>query len=83
MSDDLTEEEQILSSKALVAKEKTLAMKKGLAAEKNLIAAKKKDLLSKQMLPPVELTKFLHSDETFDKILEIAHKDVHDINVRR
>lgn len=58
-------------------------MKKGLARHKNHLSAKKKDLLSRQLQPPEDLSLFLQSDETFEEILKIAHVDEKDITVRR
>ena len=83
MPDEPSAEEQTLVSKANVAKVKTGAMKKGLAREKNLISAKKKDILSKEIRPSEDLTRFLQSDDTFDEILKVADADVKDILVRR
>lgn len=83
MPDDPSEQQLALTAKANVAKVKIAGMKKELAKKKNLVSAKKKDLLSKQMVPPAELTRFLQSDATFDEVLKIADANVKDILVRR
>jgi len=83
MPDDPSEEELILIAKANVAKVKTQGMKKGLAKKKNMLSARKKDLLSKQVTPPAELTRFLQSDVTFDEVLKVADANIKDILVRR
>ena len=83
MPDEPTEEDQSLASKVQICRVKINSLKKGLAKHKNLLSAKKKDLLSRQLQPPEDLTVFLQSDETFQEILKIAHRDEKDILVRR
>lgn len=83
MSDEPTEEERDLSAKVNIAKVKTGVLKKGLTKEKNQLSAKKKDLLSEDLTPPEELTKFLQADETFEQVLAVAETNVKDIFVRR
>lgn len=83
MPDDTTDEEQALASKANIASVKTKTKKKGLAKEKSCISAKKKDVLSKLMQPPEELTRFLQSDDTFKQVLKVAESEKNAILVRR
>ena len=82
MPDEPTKEDESLASKAQICRVKTNSLKKGLARHKNLLSAKKKDLLSRQLQPPEDLTMFLQSDETFEEILKIANRDPKDIVVR-
>lgn len=83
MSNDPTPEEKALAGKINIVRLKTGGMKKGLTKKKNLIAAKKKDLISEIMQPPLELTQFLQSQETFDTILKAAEDNKQAIIVRR
>ena len=73
--DDLTPEEQALVSRADVAQSETKGMKRGLAKEKNVAAARRKGELSRHMQPPQELTEFLQSGDTFNRVLAEAEKD--------
>ena len=70
MPDEPTKEDESLASKAQICRVKTNSLKKGLARHKNLLSAKKKDLLSRQLQPPEDLTMFLQSDETFEEDTE-------------
>ncbi len=83
MPEDLSEVDSALNTKLTVSREKTLQMKKGLSKQKNRLAAQKKELVSKTLLPPVELTAFLQSDETFFKVMEVAEHNEQDVLVRR
>ena len=83
ISNQPSPDEKSLASMVQIAKEKTGALKKGLAKQKNLLAAKKKQLISKQLQPSEDLTKFLKSDTTFEEILKIAHRDAQDMAVQR
>ena len=83
MSEDPSEEELVLVAKANATKVKTQGLKKGLARQKNMLAARKRELLSKQVTPPAELTRFLQSDETFEEVLKVAEVNVTDILVQR
>ena len=83
MPDEPSEENERLASRVNIATIKATAMKKGLNREKNMMAARKKDYVSSNMSLPTELTNFLVSDSTFEKILEMSEKDPQDIMVRR
>lgn len=83
MPEDLSEEEEKLSARIHVVKDKTSSMKKGLTKQKNGLAARKKEVVSQTLKPPTDLMTFLDSDDVFDKVLEAAEQDIKSILVRR
>ena len=71
MPDEPNKKNEKLAARVNIASIKTFAMKKGLDKEKNLMAARK-DYVSSSLTPPTELTNFLVTDTTFEKIMEIS-----------
>ena len=69
-------EELEISNRIYHAHVKTQSMKKGFTKTKNLMAALKKDLLSQEIGLPNEAMQFLQDDDIFDKVLEVAHKNI-------
>lgn len=83
MPEELSDADEKLVAKANVAKVKTESILRSLCKAKHVLGARKKDYTSQNMGTPKELTQFLHSNETYEKVCAMSGGDWSSIIVRR